>query len=78
METRITAVRYPFSKANGYLAVHALENRTLGLCIRMERLWGGLHQRLIFLRRRCVYRRVFLFRTDPALFSFWPTQTLTA
>ena len=54
METRFTAVRSPISKANGYLAVHVLGNHILDLCIQMEPLWGGPHQRLIYLRRRCV------------------------
>ncbi|SRR6266436_6684212 len=58
MGTRITTMCSPISKANGYLGVHVLVNRILDLCIQMGRLWGGLHQRLIFLKRRCVWWRV--------------------
>jgi hypothetical protein len=61
METRLTAMFSLFSKVNGYLAVHVLVHRILDLCIQMGHLRGGLHPRLIFLKRQCVWWRITLF-----------------
>ena len=58
METHFTTMCSPISKANGYLVAPVLVNRIQDLCIQMDHLWEGLHQRLIFLRRRCVWWRV--------------------